>query len=70
MTGLYPIIRRARRPLIISDDDSGPPPAAPPAVPLVEPEQPVSYLKVPLARKGQNGIADKDGSARQAAAKR
>ena len=70
MSELYPIIRRARRPLIISDDDSGPPPAPPTAVPLVEPEQPVSYLKVPSARKGLNGIAEKDGSVKQAAAKR
>jgi hypothetical protein len=28
--GLYPIIRRARRPFIISDDDAGPRPAPAP----------------------------------------
>lgn len=59
MSELYPIIRRARRPLVISDDDSGPPPAPPPAVPLVETEQPVSYVKAPPARKGKNGSHDK-----------
>ncbi|GEM_PF-1260378 len=63
MSELYPIIRRARRPLIISDDDSGPPPAPPEAVPLVQAEQPVNYVKVPPARKGKNGAADKGGSA-------
>jgi hypothetical protein len=59
MSELYPIIRRARRPLVISDDDSGPPPV----VPMVETEQPVSYAKAPPARKGKNGTADKGGSA-------
>lgn len=63
MSELYPMIRRARRPLIISDDDSGPPPAPPPAVPLVQPEQPVSYVKAPPARKGRNGAGDKCESA-------
>ena len=54
MTGLYPIIRRARRPLIIKDDDSGPAPPPPP-VPLVQPEAPVNYAKAkPPARKGKN----------------
>jgi hypothetical protein len=47
MTGLYPIIRRARRPLIIQDDDAGPPPAPPPVVPLLEGEEPFSYAKRP-----------------------
>ena len=55
MSELYPIIRRARRPLIISDDDSGPPPAPPPAVPVVQPEQPVSYAK--SARRGKERMA-------------
>ena len=58
MNGLYPIVRRARRPLIICDDDSGPPPAPPPVVPAVQPEQPVSYAKSAPARKGRNGGAD------------
>ena len=44
MTGLYPIIRRARRPLIIQDDDSGPAPPPPP-VPVVQEQGPVSYAK-------------------------
>jgi len=57
MTGLYPIIRRARRPLIIQDDDSGPAPPPPP-VPLAQPETPVSYAKVNrAARKGRNATA-------------
>jgi len=63
MEGLYPIIRRARRPLIISDDDSGPPPTPPPAGPLLEGERPVSYTKRPGARKGKHGTADKKASA-------
>ncbi len=63
MSELYPIIRRARRPLIISDDDSGPPPAPPPAVPPIQPERPVSYGRLPPARKGKNGAADKAGNA-------
>jgi len=63
MDGLYPIIRRARRPFIIQDDDAGPPPAPPPVVPLVAPEQPVSYSQAPAARKGKNGTAGKDRSA-------
>ena len=58
MNGLYPIVRRARRPLIICDDDSGPPPAPHPVVPAVQPEQPVSYAKSAPARKGRNGGAD------------
>jgi hypothetical protein len=64
MSGLYPIIRRARRPLVISDDDAGPPPALPPVVPLVEAEQPVRYAKLPPGRKGKNGTGDKGASAR------
>jgi len=52
--GLYPIIRRARRPLIIEDDDSGPA-TAPLAVPMVEAEAPVSYAKRDApARKGKH----------------
>lgn len=58
MSELYPIIRRARRPLIISDDDSGPPPPPPPVVPVVQPEQAASYAKGASARKGKNGGAD------------
>jgi hypothetical protein len=44
MTGLYPIIRRARRPLIIGDDDAGPAPAPPPVLPVV-PEGGLNYGK-------------------------
>ncbi len=51
MSELYPIVRRARRPLVISDDDSGPPPAPPPAVPMVGAEEPVSYLKPPRQKE-------------------
>ena len=57
MEGLYPIIRRARRPLIIEDDDAGPPPAPPPAVPLVG-EAGVSYLKTPRPKE-KHGTAAK-----------
>jgi hypothetical protein len=63
MSGLYPIIRRARRPLVICDDDAGAPPAPPPAVPALVAEQPVRYANVPAARKGKHGITDKGGSA-------
>ena len=49
MTGLYPIIRRARRPLIIQDDDSrpavAPPAAASAVVPLGQEQASVSYAK-------------------------
>ena len=39
--GLYPIIRRARRPFIIQDDDAGPAPAPPPVtVPPIEAPKP------------------------------
>ena len=56
MSGLYPIIRRARRPFIISDDDAGPPPAPPPAVPVVGAEHPVNYTKSePVTAKGKRG---------------
>jgi len=57
MDRLYPIIRRARRPLIISDDDSGPPPALPAAVPLVQGEQAVSYLKPPRQKEKRGSAA-------------
>ena len=51
MENLYPIIRRARRPLIIQDDDAGPPPAPPPVpVPLMA-ETGVSYLKPPRQKE-------------------
>jgi hypothetical protein len=46
--GLYPIVRRARRPLIIQDDDAVAAPAVAEAglvVPLVAAEQPVSYSR-------------------------
>jgi hypothetical protein len=42
--GLYPIIRRLRRPLIIRDDDAPPPPASPPTQ-LEQSEEPLSYGK-------------------------
>jgi hypothetical protein len=55
--GLYPIIRRARRPFIIRDDDSGTAPPPPP-VPLIQPETPVSYAKASRsARKGKSASA-------------
>ena len=53
-SGLYPVIRRVRRPLIIQDDDSGLAPALPPsAVTSVEGETGVSYAKTtsPLKEK-------------------
>jgi hypothetical protein len=46
--GLYPIVRRARRPLIIQDDDAVATPVVAEAgrvVPLVAAEQPVSYSR-------------------------
>jgi len=46
--GLYPIIRRARRPFIIQDDDAGPAPAPPPVtVPDAEKAVPVEKPKPP-----------------------
>lgn len=36
--GLYPIIRRARRPFIIADDDAAPAPAPPPVAALPDAE--------------------------------
>jgi hypothetical protein len=54
--GLYPIIRRARRPFIIQDDDAGPAPAPPPVtVPPIEGEAGVSYPKSPPAQKRKQG---------------
>ena len=44
MNGLYPIIRRARRPLVTEDGGAGPPALRPP-VPLVPPQEPVNYVK-------------------------
>ena len=41
--GLYPIIRRVRRPFIVQDDDAGSPPAPPPVTQQVETV--VSYTK-------------------------
>ena len=61
MNGLYPIIRRARRPLIIQDDDAGAPPAPRVPAPLVA-EAGVSYAKRPAERKGKHGTADKGES--------
>ena len=53
--GLYPIIRRARRPLIIQDDDSGPSPLPPPVPPVVR-EGDVNYSKASTpAGKGKSG---------------
>ena len=63
MSGLYPIIRRTRRPLVIRDDGAGAPPIPLPAVPLEEVEQPVGEANRPAARKGKRGTADKGGSA-------
>jgi hypothetical protein len=57
MSDLYPIIRRARRPLVICDDDAGPAPAPPPLPPLV-PEGGLSYGKAASQpRKAGNGKA-------------
>jgi hypothetical protein len=57
-SGLYPIVRRVRRPLIIQDDDSGPAPApAPSAVPSVEGETGVSYAKTTSPLKGKHAPA-------------
>ena len=62
MTGLYPIIRRARRPLIIEDDDSGPAPPPPP-VPVVQDQTPVNYAKRSSpAKKGKRAAADANKS--------
>lgn len=52
--GLYPIVRRARRPLIIQDDDAGPPAsAASPseAVPALPPESLVDYSQQTKSRE-------------------
>ncbi len=57
MDGLYPIIRRARRPLIIQDDDAGPPPAPPVPAPLVA-EAGVSYAR-PVKPKDKHASAAK-----------
>jgi hypothetical protein len=58
MTGLYPIVRRARRPLIIEDDDCGPVPPPPP-VPVVQEQVPVNYAKRSFpAKKGKRAAAD------------
>ncbi len=57
MQGLYPIIRRARRPLIIRDDDAGPPPAPRVKVPLVG-EADVSYAE-PVEPRGKHAGAAK-----------
>ena len=56
--GLYPIIRRTRRPFIIQDDDAGPAPAPPPVkVTPVEGEANVSYAKSAPASKGKHAPA-------------
>ncbi len=56
--GLYPIIRRVRRPLVIQDDDG--PAVVQPAVsvPLVAPEKAVSYAK-PKGEKRTDDREDK-----------
>ncbi len=58
--GLYPIIRRVRRPLVIQDDD-GPAAILPPveSVPMVEPEKVVNYGKPTKGEKRVNGREDK-----------
>jgi hypothetical protein len=58
--GLYPIIRRVRRPLIIQDDD-GPTAAVQPVevVPMVQPEEVVNYANPPKGEKRTNGRQDK-----------
>jgi hypothetical protein len=53
MNGLYPIIRRARRPLIIQDDDAGPPPVPQAPMALVA-ETGVNYAR-PVNPKDKHG---------------
>ena len=57
-SGLYPIVRRTRRPYVIQDDDSGPAPApAPVAASPIEGEAGVSYAKPVPAPKGKHAPA-------------
>jgi hypothetical protein len=57
--GLYPIIRRARRPLVIQDDDSGSAPVPAPPVPVGQAEPAVSYAKrVRLARQAKHAAPE------------
>ena len=57
MERLYPIIRRARRPLVIKDDDSQQVPPSPPLPALAE-QGPVNYAERGLsAEKGKRAIA-------------
>jgi hypothetical protein len=59
MTGLYPIIRRVRRPLLPVDDQAAPavPAASPPAVPpptpgaVPEPPAPVAPVAKPEGKR-------------------
>jgi hypothetical protein len=57
-TGLYPMVRRARRPFVIQDDDAVAAPAAvveaAPVVPLVQPQVPVNYSK-PQSSQAKHG---------------
>lgn len=58
VNGLYPIIRRTRRPFVIQDDDAGPATVPPPVV--VSPnegEAGVSYAKPVPAPKGKHAPA-------------
>jgi hypothetical protein len=51
MSGLYPIIRRVRRPLIIQDDDAPADAVAPREAVPVLPEAEVNYTKPPPKRE-------------------
>ena len=63
MKGLYPIIRRARRPLVVQVDNASPVPSlvpapAPPAVPPDQTEAPLNDAPAkPAGRKGKNATA-------------
>ena len=55
--GLYPIIRRARRPFIIQDDDAGPAPAPPPVkAPPVESSKPQGEANAKRKKPNENAI--------------
>lgn len=64
MNGLYPIIRRLRRPLIVADDGARPAPPPPPvaAPPVVEGEASTRYGKRAPGRKGKDATTAANGS--------
>jgi len=56
MSGLYPMVRRVRRPLILVDDDAGPPPPLPASAAAPPPEAPEGERKgEPVAARAKNG---------------